>query len=112
MARANAALIIGGLGVGAIALIALAGGTASAAPATAPSLPRGDGGRGPTPQRRYRIQEGDTLWALAVRATGIGNRWKELLPLNPATPRHPSWGLEVYAGDTVVIPDDWDLPTI
>lgn len=112
MARANPAVIIGGLVVGGVALMALAG-SASAAPSTTPRAPgRSPGPSLPPQPRRYRIQEGDTLWALAERATGIGNRWRELLPLNPSTPRHPSWGLEVYAGDLIVIPDDWDLPTV
>lgn len=123
MAKVNAAVVIGGLVVGGVALMALAG-TAKA------STKNGGGTRIVPPGGRYpreapygsgtkfyRVQPGDTLGGIAERFSGSASRWRELLPLNPQYPRPDptdpvkgDWGMIVYAGDVLEVPGDWDVP--
>lgn len=57
----------------------------------------------------YMIQAGDYPVGLAKRFTGDGNRWKEILPLNPKLKRHPKSGnvTNFHPGVVLVIPDSW-----
>jgi Uncharacterized protein containing LysM domain len=124
MAKMNPAVILGGLVVGGVALMALAG-TAKAKSGS------GGGGSSRVPQggrypreapygadsKFYRLKPGDTLWNMAERFAGSGSRWKELLPLNPNYPRPDpndpekgDWGMVVYAGDVIEVPGDWNVP--
>ena len=55
----------------------------------------------------WTIEKGDTLSAISRKLTGDANRWREFIAANPGVKRHPSWGLEVYAGDVIAIPAAW-----
>ncbi len=48
------------------------GGAAAGVPSVAPAA------------RTYRIQEGDTLWAIATRVYGDGQRWVDIAQANPS----------------------------
>ena len=50
----------------------------------------------PTGRRTYVIQRSDTLWAISKRFLGAGNRWREILAVNPALePRRLRIGQEI-----------------
>lgn len=129
MARVNPAVILGGLVVGGVAIMALAGtakarsgsGSGGGAAPPRPVVPPGGRYAREAPygsdSKFYRLQPGDTLWSMAERFAGSGYRWKELLPLNPNYPRPDpndpikgDWGMLVYAGDVIEVPGDWDVP--
>jgi len=49
--------------------------------------------------RSYTVQKGDTLWSISVRMLGNGQRWREIVDLNP--------GLEptkLRIGQVILIP--------
>lgn len=53
----------------------------------------------PGPQESYRVQRGDTLYAIARTALGDSRRWPEIASANPGlTPR------TLRAGMTIVLP--------
>jgi len=51
----------------------------------------------------YVIQSGDTLFGIAQEYTGSGNRYREILPLNPQI-TNPNVIIE---GNIIELPDDW-----
>ena len=77
-----------------------------------PPLPPREDPRPPPPQV-YTVVSGDSLWRIAARKTGDGNRWREIynLPENQATihERAPAsrQGDLIFPGQQLVIPDSW-----
>lgn len=57
----------------------------------------------------YTIQHGDYPVGLAKRFTGDGNRWREILPLNPQLKRHSKTGniTNFHPGVVIKVPDSW-----
>jgi nucleoid-associated protein YgaU len=50
----------------------------------------------PTGRRTYVIQRSDTLWGISKRFLGAGNRWREILAVNPGLqPRRLRIGQEI-----------------
>lgn len=64
------------LKVGAVLRLPAGAGAAAAAPATASAKDGAAAGR-------YRVAEGDSLWLVAERVLGDGERWKEIAAANP-----------------------------
>ena len=54
----------------------------------------------------YSIKSGDSPSKIAQSYTGDGNRWRELLPLNPDKSNNISKGV-IYPGQTLKIPPAW-----
>lgn len=54
-----------------------------AASRTAPEPEAEPPSRASAPAGTYRVQDGDSLWRIAQRALGDGERWDEILALNP-----------------------------
>lgn len=50
----------------------------------------------------YKIERGDTLYAIAKKFTGNGNAYKELLKYNNIDNQN-----KIYVGDNLKIPDSW-----
>jgi len=115
----NPLVLLGGLG-GGLLLLAATSKKASAAPTlpgapplgSPPPLPGVPPGTVPNPTTpavaQYVVQAGD--WGLSKIAkdfTGDGNRWKELLPLNPTKKRDPKAGFVFHVGDVLNIPQSW-----
>lgn len=78
--------------------------TATAAtetPAEATPVPRG---------RHYLVQPGDELWSVAERELGSGDRWREVVALNPGL----SSEAPLEQGATLLLPEDasWAPPTV
>jgi nucleoid-associated protein YgaU len=88
---------------------------------TTPSLPAVAGGPpfpppskypGGYPGPTYTVVSGDYASSIASKITGDGQRWKELLPLNPErTPSNPTdaakYGMMLYAGNVLKLPSNW-----
>jgi LysM repeat protein len=49
----------------------------------------------------YTVRRGDSLWAIARDHLGDGERWPEIVDLNPALASHPDL---IYAGTVLVLP--------
>ncbi len=59
-------------------------------------------GLNPTQRETYRIRQGDTLWSLAVRFYGDGQRYRDILGANRATLPN----LEaISVGTTIILPE-------
>jgi nucleoid-associated protein YgaU len=56
--------------------------------------------------QQLRVQPGDSWWRMARRYLGSGDRWQELLALNPGLAEHPD---VLEAGSTVVVPGSVEL---
>jgi hypothetical protein len=54
----------------------------------------------------YTVQPGDTGEKIAAKYTGDKNRWRELLTVNPAL-KDPTYGIRLYAGRAINLPDAW-----
>ena len=63
-----------------------------AAPATAPPVPE---------EQYYVIEKGDTLWAIAKKFLGNGNRWPELYEANKEVIIDPD---KIFPGQKIRIP--------
>jgi hypothetical protein len=65
--------------------------------------------------KRWRIESGDTGWAIAKELTGDGARWKELKAANPEIAKRPdpkNWGLVAYPGEVLALPPSWYKPAL
>lgn len=67
------------------------------APSDAPSASRAASGT-----RSYVVQDGDELWTLAQRELGAGERWREILSLNPGLTEEA----RLTPGDALLLPDE------
>ena len=56
--------------------------------------------------KTYVVQPGDTGEKIALKFVGNRARWRELLTVNP-TLASKQYGIAVYAGKTIKIPDSW-----
>jgi 5'-nucleotidase len=54
---------------------------------------------GATGSQTYVVQKGDTLWSIATRVYGNGQRWKDIQAANPGL--DPT---KMKAGQTIVLP--------
>ena len=68
-----------------------------------------DGATGaPTPPSTYVVQPGDTFWAIASKALGDGNRWREIWNLNRDSVPNPD---SLQPGVALKLPGGTDQPT-
>ena len=68
-------------------------------PAQSPTGPQTEPYR---PGDRYMVQKGDTLWSIAERFLGDGNRWHDLYAYNNLKT------IDIYPGDIIELPaKDW-----
>ena len=74
---------------------------APALQAPAPQAPaqKSDATAEKTPARTYTVQRGDSLWKIANRLYGAGDRWKTIADANPGVESKP-----IHAGDTLIVP--------
>ncbi|TAN01576.1 MAG: LysM peptidoglycan-binding domain-containing protein, partial [Rhizobiaceae bacterium] len=74
---------------------------APALQAPAPQAPakKSDATAEKTPARTYTVQRGDSLWKIANRLYGAGDRWKAIADANPGVESKP-----IHAGDTLIVP--------
>jgi nucleoid-associated protein YgaU len=54
------------------------------------------------PPRIYVVQSGDSLWKIAEKFLGDGNRWKEIFEANKDKIEDPNL---IYPGQELVIPE-------
>lgn len=81
--------------------IALLQGTAPPPPTTTPDAPH------PTAVlATYITQKGDTGTSVAKKFTGDGNRWRELLTVNP-TLKDSKYGIKWNVGQRINLPSSW-----
>ncbi len=66
-------------------------------PPIAPMIPPGKGPVGGT----YTVVRGDSLWKIAERFCGSGQRWREIFQANRSRIRDPHW---IYPGQVFTIP--------
>jgi LysM repeat protein len=55
---------------------------------------------------KYVVKSGDTGEKIALAFTGAKGRWPELVTANP-TLKDPTYGLRIYAGQTIKLPPSW-----
>lgn len=58
--------------------------------------------------RKYVIEPGDELWAIAERELGSGERWREILALNPTLDA----SARLAVGSVVLLPAESPQPTV
>jgi nucleoid-associated protein YgaU len=56
----------------------------------------------PKQPRTYVVQSGDSLWKIAEKLLGNGNRWKEIFEANKDKIEDPNL---IYPGQELVIPE-------
>ncbi len=52
-------------------------------------------------EQSYVVEEGDTLWSIAERLLGDGQRWRDIVEMNPGLVPE-----ELHAGQTLSLPEE------
>ncbi len=78
-------------------------------PSSIPQLPQSTSLPASVGRRQYTVVKGDTMFGIAKRFTGDGNRWKELHAENPQV-KDPN---VIVVGQKLFVPPTWpDLPGV